>query len=208
MRGSERARVDAERGRTRPAGSYYGRTGAGGKRHRTGCDAAGHGGQRRNGITIEINNTDAEGRLVLADAIAWASQRHPQARYIIDMATLTGAVVKALGYELSGLMTQDEALRQALTRAGKRSGDEVWSLPLDARLKKQTDSAIADLCNTPPNNAAISASAAWLLHHFCPPTIPWAHLDISGTALWRENGKSVASGRPIPLLVEHLLEDR
>ena len=161
-----------------------------------------------NGITVEINNTDAEGRLVLADAIAWASQRHPQARYIIDMATLTGAVVKALGYELSGLMTQDEALRQALTRAGKRSGDEVWSLPLDARLKKQTDSAIADLCNTPPNNAAISASAAWLLHHFCPPTIPWAHLDISGTALWRENGKSVASGRPIPLLVEHLLEDR
>lgn len=161
-----------------------------------------------NGITVEINNTDAEGRLVLADAIAWASQRHPQARYIIDMATLTGAVVKALGYELSGLMTQDEALRQALTRAGKRSGDEVWSLPLDTRLKKQTDSAIADLCNTPPNNAAISASAAWLLHHFCPPTIPWAHLDISGTALWRENGKSVASGRPIPLLVEHLLEDR
>ncbi|MFP2409731.1 leucyl aminopeptidase family protein [Enterobacter ludwigii] len=161
-----------------------------------------------NGITVEINNTDAEGRLVLADAIAWASHRHPQARYIIDMATLTGAVVKALGYELSGLMTQDEALRQALTRAGKRSGDEVWSLPLDARLKKQTDSAIADLCNTPPNNAAISASAAWLLHHFCPPTIPWAHLDISGTALWRENGKSVASGRPIPLLVEHLLEDR
>lgn len=161
-----------------------------------------------NGITVEINNTDAEGRLVLADAIAWASQRHPQARYIIDMATLTGAVVKALGYELSGLMTQDEALRQTLTHAGKRSGDEVWSLPLDARLKKQTDSAIADLCNTPPNNAAISASAAWLLHHFCPPTIPWAHLDISGTALWRENGKSVASGRPIPLLVEHLLEDR
>lgn len=160
-----------------------------------------------NGTTVEINNTDAEGRLVLADAIAWASQRHPQARYIIDMATLTGAVVKALGYELSGLMTQDEPLRQALTQAGKQSGDEVWSLPLDARLKKQTDSAIADLCNTPPNNAAISASAAWLLHHFCPPTIPWAHLDISGTALWREGGRSVASGRPIPLLVEHLMGD-
>ena len=160
-----------------------------------------------NGTTVEINNTDAEGRLVLADAIAWASQRHPQARYIIDMATLTGAVVKALGYELSGLMTQDEPLRAALTLAGKQSGDEVWSLPLDARLKKQTDSAIADLCNTPTNNAAISASAAWLLHHFCPPTIPWAHLDISGTALWRENGRSVASGRPIPLLVEHLLGD-
>lgn len=160
-----------------------------------------------NGVTVEINNTDAEGRLVLADAIAWASQRHPNARYLIDMATLTGAVVKALGYELSGLMTQNEPLRHALTEAGKQSGDEVWSLPLDARLKKQTDSAIADLCNTPTNNAAISASAAWLLHHFCPPGIPWAHLDISGTALWRENGRSVASGRPIPLLVEHLLGD-
>jgi len=160
-----------------------------------------------NGLTVEINNTDAEGRLVLADAIAWASQRHPDAHFIIDMATLTGAVVKALGYELSGLMTQDEPLRQALTSAGQQSGDEVWSLPLDARLKKQTDSAIADLCNTPTNNAAISASAAWLLHHFCPPDIPWAHLDISGTALWRESGRSVASGRPIPLLIEHLLGD-
>lgn len=160
-----------------------------------------------NGLTVEINNTDAEGRLVLADAIAWASKRHPQARYIIDMATLTGAVVKALGYELSGLMTQNETLREQLTHAGIRSGDEVWSLPLDARLKKQTESTIADLCNTPTNNAAISASAAWLLHHFCPPTIPWAHLDISGTALWRESGRSVASGRPIPLLVEHLLAD-
>ena len=160
-----------------------------------------------NGMTVEINNTDAEGRLVLADAIAWASRRHPQSRYIIDIATLTGAVVKALGYDLSGLMTQDEGLRGALTAAGLKSGDEVWSLPLDARLKKQTTSRIADLCNTPTNNAAISASAAWLLHHFCPPEIPWAHLDVSGTALWREEGHSVASGRPIPLLVQHLLDD-
>ena len=160
-----------------------------------------------NGMTVEINNTDAEGRLVLSDAIAWASQRHAQTRYIIDLATLTGAVVKALGYELSGLMTQDNALRSGLTAAGEQSGDEVWSLPLDARLKKQTESAIADLCNTPTNNAAISASAAWLLHHFCPADIPWAHLDVSGTALWREGGKSIASGRPIPLLMQHLLND-
>ena len=160
-----------------------------------------------NGMTVEINNTDAEGRLVLSDAIAWASQRNAQTEYIIDLATLTGAVVKALGYELSGLMTQDNTLRSALTIAGEQSGDEVWSLPLDARLKKQTESAIADLCNTPTNNAAISASAAWLLHHFCPTDIPWAHLDVSGTALWREGGKSVASGRPIPLLMQHLLND-
>ncbi|MDX6039697.1 leucyl aminopeptidase family protein [Scandinavium lactucae] len=160
-----------------------------------------------NGMTVEINNTDAEGRLVLADAIAWASQRHALTQYIIDMATLTGAVVKALGYELSGLMTQDELLRESLTRAGLKTADDVWSLPLDGRLKKQTESAIADLCNTPTNNAAISASAAWLLHHFCPANIPWAHLDVSGTALWREGGRSVASGRPIPLLVQHLLDE-
>jgi leucyl aminopeptidase len=75
-----------------------------------------------NGLTVEINNTDAEGRLVLSDAIAWASQRHPQAHYIIDIATLTGAVVKALGYDLSGLMTQSDALRAGLTRAGIKSG--------------------------------------------------------------------------------------
>lgn len=161
------------------------------------------------GLTVEINNTDAEGRLVLADAIAYASQLSNQGQppeYVIDLATLTGAVVKALGYDLSGLMTEDITLRQALTQAGLHSGDPLWSLPLDARFSKQVESTIADLCNTPTNNAAISTSAAYFLSRFCPADIPWAHLDISGTALWRENGRSVASGRPIPLLIQHLLE--
>ncbi len=161
------------------------------------------------GLTVEINNTDAEGRLVLADAIAYAGKlgSHGQSpEYIIDLATLTGAVVKALGYDLSGLMTEDEALRNALTQAGLHCGDPLWSLPLDARFSKQVESAIADLCNTPTNNAAISTSAAYFLSRFCPADIPWAHLDISGTALWRENGRSVATGRPIPLLIQHLLE--
>nr|WP_230479580.1 leucyl aminopeptidase family protein [Izhakiella capsodis] len=162
------------------------------------------------GYSVEINNTDAEGRLVLADGIAWASRmivNGQPARYVIDLATLTGAVVKALGYELSGLMTQDENLRHALTLAGQRCADEVWSLPLDARFDGQIKSHIADYCNTPTNNAAISTSAAWFLSRFCPDNTPWAHLDISGTALWREKGYSVASGRPVPLLVQHLLED-
>lgn len=161
------------------------------------------------GLMVEINNTDAEGRLVLADAIAYASKltdRGQQPEYVIDLATLTGAVVKALGYDLSGLMTENELLRNALTRAGLNSGDPVWSLPLDARFSKQVESNIADLCNTPSNSAAISTSAAYFLSRFCPTDLPWAHLDISGTALWRENGHSVASGRPIPLLVQHLLE--
>lgn len=147
---------------------------------------------------------------MLADAIAYASKltldgQPPE--YIIDMATLTGAVVKALGYDLTGLWSPHSALRNNLIQAGARSGDEVWPLPLDARFKSQVESTIADLCNTPTNNAAISTSAAYFLSRFCPDTIPWAHLDISGTALWREQGRSVASGRPIPLLMQHLLED-
>lgn len=161
------------------------------------------------GLTVEINNTDAEGRLVLADAIAYASRLSDQGKapeYVIDLATLTGAVVKALGYDLSGLMTENQALLNALTLAGSHSGDQLWPLPLGARFSKQVASNIADLCNTPTNNAAISTSAAYFLSRFCPADIPWAHLDISGTALWRENGRSVASGRPIPLLIQHLLE--
>lgn len=162
------------------------------------------------GLSVEINNTDAEGRLVLADAISYASQLtvdNQKPQYIIDMATLTGAVVKALGYDLTGLWSQDSTLSQRLTQAGRESRDEVWSLPLDARFAPQVESAIADLCNTPPNNAAISSSAAYFLRCFCPDDIPWAHLDISGTALWREQGRSVSSGRPIPLLMQHLLND-
>lgn len=90
----------------------------------TGPDAMQPGSVARacNGISVEINNTDAEGRLVLSDAIAWASQRHARTQYIIDMATLTGTVAKALGYDLGGLMTQHEALRTSLTAAGKQSG--------------------------------------------------------------------------------------
>jgi len=162
------------------------------------------------GLSVEINNTDAEGRLVLADAIAYASKLtldNQKPQFIIDMATLTGAVVKALGYDLTGLWSQDSALSQQLTQAGQEIRDEVWSLPLDARFAPQVESAIADLCNTPPNNAAISSSAAYFLRCFCPDDIPWAHLDISGTALWREQGRSVSSGRPIPLLMQHLLND-
>lgn len=162
------------------------------------------------GLNVEINNTDAEGRLVLADAIAYASKLtldDQQPQYIIDMATLTGAVVKALGYDLTGLWSQNQELSHKLTLAGREVRDEVWPLPLDARFAPQVESAIADVCNTPTNNAAISTSAAYFLSRFCPDDIPWAHLDISGTALWREQGRSVASGRPIPLLMQHLLND-
>ncbi|WP_312982732.1 leucyl aminopeptidase family protein [Atlantibacter sp.] len=161
------------------------------------------------GLSVEINNTDAEGRLVLADAIAWAAALRKEQQpphYIIDMATLTGAVVKALGYDITGLWSNDSALTRTLSTAAEHSGDSLWPMPLDARFAPQVESRIADICNTPTNNAAISTSAAWFLNRFCPAEIPWAHLDISGTALWREQGYSVASGRPVPLLIQHLLE--
>ena len=162
------------------------------------------------GLSVEINNTDAEGRLILADAISYAGKQvldGQKPQYIIDMATLTGAVVKALGYDLTGLWSQDHELSQNLLQAGRDIRDEVWPLPLDARFAPQVESTVADVCNTPRNNAAISTSAAYFLRCFCPPEIPWAHLDISGTALWREQGRSVASGRPIPLLMRHLLKN-
>ncbi|MGG4606828.1 M17 family metallopeptidase [Providencia sp. Me31A] len=162
------------------------------------------------GLTVEINNTDAEGRLVLADGIAYAASLDhgdQKIKYIIDIATLTGAVVKALGYDLTGLMSSHDKLSHQIQQAGEHSRDEVWRLPLDNRLIGQVNSHIADLCNTPPNNAAISSSAAYFLSQFCPVEIPWAHLDVSGTALWRENGYSTASGRPIPLLIQHIIND-
>ncbi|MGO2347118.1 MAG: leucyl aminopeptidase family protein, partial [Providencia sp.] len=137
--------------------------------------------------------------------IAYASTLQP--KYIIDVATLTGAVVKALGYDLTGLMSSDMALSADLHQAGLDSRDEIWALPLDKRLAGQVKSHIADACNTPSNNAAISASAAYFLSLFCPTDLPWAHLDVSGTALWRENGYSTASGRPIPLLIQHIMND-
>lgn len=155
------------------------------------------------GHSVEIINTDAEGRLVLADGIAFAD-RQLAPRCIIDVATLTGAVVKALGYDISGLMSNDPELSAALTRAAEASRDRLWSLPFDDSFEPQIKSHIADFTNTPPNNAAIAVSAGYLLSKFCGNR-PWAHLDVSGTAL-RRGDYTQASGRPIPLLTEFLIQ--
>ncbi|MFQ1742161.1 leucyl aminopeptidase family protein [Aeromonas sp. 603079] len=155
------------------------------------------------GHTVEIINTDAEGRLVLADGIAFAD-RQLSPRCIIDVATLTGAVVKALGYDISGLMSNDPALGSALTRAAESSRDRLWALPFDDSFEPQIKSYIADFTNTPPNNAAIAVSAGYFLSKFCGNR-PWAHLDVSGTAL-RRGDYTQASGRPIPLLTEFLIQ--
>lgn len=156
------------------------------------------------GLTVEIINTDAEGRLVLADAISYAhEQLNPSG--IINVATLTGAVVKALGYEITGVMSNNELLLSALQSAAIQSYDRIWPLPLDESFSGQVKSEIADLCNTPPNDAAIAVSAGYFLSKFSPER-PWAHLDIGGTALTREPFLQ-ATGRPIPLLVQFLCDD-
>ncbi|WP_435929642.1 leucyl aminopeptidase [Dryocola sp. BD613] len=154
------------------------------------------------GHSVEIINTDAEGRLVLADALSYAAQTFKPAA-LIDVATLTGAVVKALGYDISGIMSNSAALEDQIRRAAALTQDRVWPLPLDESFDKQVRSSIADLTNTPPNNAAIAVSAAQFLSKFCHQ-MPWAHLDVSGTALSR--GKfTQASGRPAHLLTQYLL---
>lgn len=155
------------------------------------------------GYSVEIINTDAEGRLVLADALSYASTRFNPAA-LIDVATLTGAVVKALGYDISGLMSNNAQLSQQLQQAADLTQDRIWPLPLDESFDPQVKSPIADFTNTPPNNAAIAVSAAQFLSKFCHQS-PWAHLDVSGTALSR--GKfTQASGRPALLLTQYLLD--
>lgn len=155
------------------------------------------------GHSVEIINTDAEGRLVLADALSYTATRFKPAA-LIDVATLTGAVVKALGYDISGLMSNNPQLSQQLQQAADLTQDRIWPLPMDESFEPQVKSHIADLTNTPPNNAAIAVSAAHFLSKFCHQS-PWAHLDVSGTALSR--GKfTQASGRPALLLTQYLLD--
>ncbi|NET71207.1 MAG: leucyl aminopeptidase [Sphaerospermopsis sp. SIO1G2] len=135
------------------------------------------------GQTIEVLNTDAEGRLVLADAL-WYTQEQFSPRIMIDLATLTGAVIVALGSKYAGLMASDDALAEQLTALGKETGDETWRLPLDAFYDKQINSSIADMQNIGADREAGTITAGQFLQRFTN-NIPWAHLDIAGTA-WRK----------------------
>jgi leucyl aminopeptidase len=131
-----------------------------------------------NGRTMEIVNTDAEGRVTLSDALAYAAEQKPDA--IIDFATLTGACVVALGNHASGLMTEDDQLADLLVRAGELSGDRVWRLPLWKVYKEQIKTVMADVKNTGGRRAG-AITAAHFLREFVGD-VPWAHLDIAGTA--------------------------
>jgi leucyl aminopeptidase len=152
------------------------------------------------GKTIEILNTDAEGRLVLGDALTYARRYNP--RYLIDVATLTGACVVALGHLYTGVFANDEPLRDALVAAGKRSLDLAWPMPADDEFGESLSSNFADFANAGSREGGASI-AAQFLSRFVEKT-PWAHLDIAGVA-WRSNANKGATGRPVPLLVDFLL---
>ncbi len=155
------------------------------------------------GQTIEVLNTDAEGRLILCDALTYVERFKPKA--VIDIATLTGACVIALGHVHSGLFSDDEGLVRDLSKAGQDSLDTVWRLPLDAAYHEQLKSNFADVANIGGRPAG-SVTAACFLSRFTEK-YKWAHLDIAGTA-WKSGAAKGSTGRPVPLLVNFLLEQK
>ena len=155
------------------------------------------------GQTIEILNTDAEGRLVLCDALTYTERFKPKT--VIDIATLTGACVIALGNHASGLYSNRDDLAQALLKAGQEANDRAWHMPLWDEYQKQLDSNFADMANIGGREAG-SITAACFLSRFAKK-FAWAHLDIAGTA-WKSGGAKGATGRPVPLLVQYLLDNQ
>ena len=151
------------------------------------------------GLTVEVLNTDAEGRLVLADALTYAKRFKPQS--VVDIATLTGAVIMALGYSTSGLMSNDDSLAKELLAAGDESCDRAWQLPLWDVYQKDLDSNFADIANI--GGRAGTITAACFLSRFTEE-FKWAHLDVAGTAQFKGAAKG-GSGRPVPLLSQYLI---
>jgi leucyl aminopeptidase len=154
-----------------------------------------------NGTTIEVNNTDAEGRLVLADCLCHAVEQG--AEQIVDLATLTGAVVIALGSTYAGLMSNDDELAARIRAAGERTGEIVWRLPLHREYDELVKGTYADLDNAPEARKAGTIVGASFLSNFVRD-LPWAHLDIAGSAwdLGRPYAPKGGSGYGVRLLVE------
>ena len=152
------------------------------------------------GQTIEILNTDAEGRLILCDALTYSARFKPDV--VIDIATLTGACIIALGSHASGLMSNNDMLADAILTAGERCGDRAWRLPIWQDYQQQINSPFADMANVGGRGAG-SITAACFLARFTKD-YRWAHLDIAGTA-WSSGNNKSASGRPVSLLVEYVL---
>jgi leucyl aminopeptidase len=152
------------------------------------------------GQTIEILNTDAEGRLILCDALTYAERFKPAA--VIDIATLTGACVVALGHHHSGLFTADDKLAEQLLAASRSALDPIWRMPLDDEYDEGLKSNFADMANI-GGRAGGAITAAMFLKRFTAK-YPWAHLDIAGTA-WKSGAAKGATGRPVPLLTQFVL---
>ncbi len=152
------------------------------------------------GQTVEILNTDAEGRLILCDALTYARRFKPGV--VIDVATLTGACVVALGPHVSGLMTRDDELADALLAAGEAAGDQAWRLPLMPEYGEGLASNFADFANVAGRDGGASIAASFLSRF--TKDLRWAHLDVAGTA-WKSGKEKGATGRPVPLLVQYLV---
>ena len=155
-----------------------------------------------NGKTIEVNNTDAEGRLTLADALVYGCELEPDA--IIDLATLTGACVIALGDEIAGLWTDNDQLAKQITISANSVGEGMWRMPMQNSYKKGLKSMLADLQNTGPR-AGGSITAALFLKEFVQESIPWAHIDIAGTC-WTDKDRGVDPAGPTGYGVRTLVE--
>jgi leucyl aminopeptidase len=152
------------------------------------------------GQTVEILNTDAEGRLILCDALTYAERFDPAA--VIDIATLTGACVIALGHVVSGLFANDDPLAREVLTAGDHAGDGAWHLPLHDEYQDQLRSNFADFANIGGRPAG-AVTAACFLSRFTKQ-YKWAHLDVAGTA-WKSGKEKGSTGRPVPLLTQFLV---
>ena len=152
--------------------------------------------QTMSGKTVEVLNTDAEGRLVLADVMTYIQRKYkPDA--MIDLATLTGAVIGALGHEYAGLFSNNDALSEKIQAAGKASGDKVWPFPMGEAFSKRLKSRVADIANIASSPEAGSITAAEFLKHFVEDDLPWAHLDIAGTAWTSEDRPTNPKGEQV-----------
>jgi leucyl aminopeptidase len=151
------------------------------------------------GQTIEVLNTDAEGRLILCDALTYAERFDPAA--VVDIATLTGACVIALGHVASGLLANKQALAKELLDAGEVSGDRCWQMPLWDEYQELLKSNFADMANIGGRAGGTITAAAFLARF--TKKYDWAHLDIAGTA-WKSGKDKGGTGRPVPLLVHFL----
>ena len=160
------------------------------------------------GQTDEVINTDAEGRLVLCDAMTW-TQRTIKPRAMIDLATLTGAMVISLGHEYAGMFANDELLASQLIKAAEESGDKLWRQPLGEAYDRLIDSPIADMKNVGPREGG-SITAAQFLKRYVEDDTPWAHLDIAGMA-WSDKAKSTydkgATGFGVRLLDQYIADN-